>query len=247
MKASQVVAELLGTFIFVFFMGMCRISSQEDIQTYSFCTFFLMVALVHSMFQASSSIFNPILALSLIVTKQIKFSVAIVYVILHLLGSFLAGSLLFVLNKGKESGTYYGSPQMNAALRTEAMIFEMIAMFILVMVYSFFMSNPSAPKNVYGTAIAGTYLLNIISFSFISGGALNFSLVFGPSIFQNNFKDWGYYILGQLVGGVVGGIIYRLFLQKNELIDDIDEDELDEELDQSSSTVVNSSKKQKVD
>ena len=223
MSSKSYVVEFLGTFILVFFIGMCRITSKEDLLSVALCTFFMMTSLVHTFFHLSGSMFNPILSLSLIITKQIKFSVAIVYCLAHLAGSFMAGTILFLINRGKETGNYYGSPQMNAAMRTEGMVFEMISMFFLVLIYNFFMSNASAPKNVYGTAIGGVYLFSIIGFGFLSGGATNFSFVFGPSIFMENFRDWIYYVLGHTIGGVAGGVIYRLFLMKIE--DDEDEDD----------------------
>ena len=205
MSGTAYMVEFLGSFGLTFFIGMTRINNKEDILSTALTTFFLVVAFVHMFYKISSAQFNPILTLSLIITNQIAPGKALIYALLQLTGSFMAGSVLYLLNEGKESGTYYGSPQMNAALRECGMVFELASMFLLVMVYNYFMSNPSAPKNVYGTAIASVYLVSIVGFGFLSGGAVNFCFVFGPSIYMDNYSDWGYYFVGHLIGGFSSG------------------------------------------
>ena len=227
MSVKSYLVEFLGTFMLTFILGMVRIQNQEDLLSVGLATFFLIVTMVHTCFHLSSAQFNPILSLSLLITKQNSFNRAVIYFLMHLSASFLAGSMLYLINRGKESGNFYGAPQMNAAMRESGLVFEMIAMFMLVLVYNYFMSNVTAPKYVYGTAIAGVYSISIIGFGFISGGATNFSFIFGPSIYMENFKDWVYYFFGHLIGGVVSGVIYRLFLMKED--DDEDDDMLDDD------------------
>ena len=230
MALKSYLIELLGTFMLTFILGMVRVSNQEDLLCVGLSTFFLMSSMIHTCFHLSGAQFNPILSLSLLITKQNNFNRALIYVLMQLLGSFFAGCLLFLINRGKETGKYYGSPQMNAAMREAGMIFEMVTMFLLVYVYNYFMSNVSAPKYVYGTAIAGVYTVCIIGFGFLSGGAANFSFIFGPCLFMENFKDWPYYIIGHILGGVLSGVIYKLFLQQEEDDDLInDENETDDQ------------------
>ena len=228
MSGKSYLVELLGTFSLTFILGMVRITNQEDLLSVGIATFFLMVTMVHSFFHISSAQFNPILSLSLLITNQNSFNRGIIYVLMQLSGSFLAGTLLFLLNRGKETGKYFGSPQMNAAMREAGLVFEMIAMFLLVLVYNYFMSNVSAPKYVYGTAIAGVYTICIIGFGFISGGATNFAFVFGPSIFMENFRDWIYYFVGHLFGGIVSGVFYKLFMFKEEDSDEENADQIND-------------------
>ena len=228
MSAKSYLVEFIGTFMITFLMAMVRINNQEDLLCVGLAAFFLMVAMIHTCFHFSSAQFNPILSLSLLITKQNSFNRAVIYVLMHLLASFLAGSMVYLLNRDKESGKYFGSPQMNAAMRESGMVFEMVAMFLLVFVYNYFMSNVTAPKYVYGTAISGVYTISIIGFGFISGGATNFSFIFGPSIYMGNFVDWAYYFFGHLIGGIVSGIMYRLFLMKDDDHEEEEQAELNE-------------------
>jgi glycerol uptake facilitator-like aquaporin len=227
MSAKSYFVEFYGTFMLTFVLGMVRITNQENLLCVGLAYFFMVVCMVHIFFHFSSAQFNPILSLSLLITKQNSTARAVIYMICQLMGSFAAGTLLYLINNGKETGKYYGAPQMNAAMRDAGLIFEMISMFLLVLVYSYFMSNVTAPKYVYGTSIAGVYTVAVVGFGFISGGALNFSFVFGPTIFMEFFVDWPFYLMGQLLGGILSGIIYRLFLLKEE--DDDDEDEIIDE------------------
>ena len=246
MSVKTYIVEFLGTFMLTFILGMVRINNQEDLLCVGLSTFFLMVSMVHTFFHVSSAQFNPILSISLLITKQNSFNRGLIYVLMQLFGSFMSGSILYLINKDKETGNYYGSPQMNAAMREAGLIFEMVSMFLLVFVYNYFMSNVTAPKYVYGTAIAGVYTICIVGFGFISGGASNFAFIFGPSLYMQNFKDWIYYIVGHLLGGIISGVIYRLFLMKDE-DDNDDDDELMEQDDEFVGATEMNSLKEKTD
>ena len=223
MSAKSYFAEFFGTFMLTFILGSVRIVNMENLLCMALASFLMTVCMVHCFFHFSSAQFNPILSLSLLITKQNSLARAVIYAIVQLIASVFAGAVLYLINEGKETGKYYGAPQMNAAMREAGLVFEMISMFLLCLVYNYFMSNVTAPKYVYGTAIAAVYTIGIVGFGFISGGALNLSFVFGPSIFMGFYKDWPYYIVGHILGGVLSGVLYRLFLLKEEDSDDADE------------------------
>ena len=223
MSGKAYVIEFIGTLGLVIFASMARITNQEDLVVVSITIFFLTAAFAYTFFRHSGSQFNPVLTLSLVITKQIEFGRALVYVLCQLAGSFLGAAVVYLIMSGKDSGDYIGAPQMNAAMRWTGLSLEVVAMFMLNMVYNYFNTNPNAPKNTYGVSIGGIYMASIASFGFVSGGCVNFSFVFGPTIFMGYYDDWGFYLGAHLIGGILSGVFFRLFLIQDESDDHIDD------------------------
>lgn len=224
MSGKAYIIEFIGTMGLVIFASMARINNQEDLVVVSFTIFFLTSVFAYTFFHHSGSQFNPILTLSLVITKQIEFGRAIVYVLCQLAGSFLGAAVVYLLVNDKDSGDYIGAPQMNAAMRWTGLSLEVVAMFLLNMVYNYFNTNPNAPKNTHGVSIGGIYMASIAAFGFVSGGCANFSFVFGPSIFMGYYEDWGFYVGAHLIGGILSGVFYRLFLIQDESDDFVDDE-----------------------
>lgn len=228
MSGKAFIIEFLGTMGLVLFASMARITNQEDLLNVCLTVFFLTSTFAYTFFHHSGAQFNPMLTLSLVITKQIEFGKAVVYVLCQLAGSFTAGAIVYLIMKDKENGKYLGAPQMNAAMRWTGLALEVVAMFMLNLVYNYFNTNPNAPKNTHGVSIGAVYLATIAAFGFVSGGCANFSFVFGPTIFMGNYHDWGYFFGGHLIGGVLSGILFRLFLIQDEADDHIGEEGTEE-------------------
>ena len=134
--------------------------------------------------------------------------------------AFSSGALIHMLSTFPGKNIEDSIPMINDDKRLIAVVLESISMFLLVFVYNAVMNNPAAPKYIFGVAIASVYLVCIVAFGFISGGCLNVAFVIGPGVYVNYFEDMGFYVLGHLIGGVIAGTIYKLFLRKGDLEDD---------------------------
>ena len=169
---------------------------------------------------------NPILSLCLTITNQITITNSIIYTLCQMAAAFLAGLLGHLMTLYPDKNVEDAIPIINDDKRLIAVVLEAISMFLLVFVYNALMNNPAAPKYIFGAAIASVYLVCIVSFGYISGGCLNVALVIGPGVYIGYYEDMGFYALGHLIGGVIAGIIYKLFLRKGDLEEEDEEEEL---------------------
>ena len=206
----------------VFFMGMARFHNQQNLLIVGLVGFFIISALTHTFSHISGAHFNPILSLCLTITNQITITNSIIYVLCQMGAAFASGALIHMLSTFPGKNIEDSIPMINDDKRLIAVVLESISMFLLVFVYNSVMNNPAAPKYIFGVAIASVYLVCIVAFGFISGGCLNPALVIGPGVYVNYFDDMGFYVLGHLIGGVIAGTIYKLFLRKGDLEDDSD-------------------------
>ena len=220
MAIKSFIVEFIGTFVLVFFMGMSRFLNQQNLLIVGLVAFFMISALTHTFAHVSGAHFNPILSLCLTITNQITIVNSIIFVICQMAGAFLAGLLIHFLSTFPGRNIEDAIPMINDDKRLIAVVLESISMFLLVFVYNAVMNNPAAPKYIFGAAIGSVYLVCIVSFGIVSGGCINSALVIGPGVYINFYDDMGFYVLGHLIGGVIAGTVYKLFLRKGDLEDD---------------------------
>lgn len=224
------LTELIGSIIITFFGCFARLNNNDDFFTISISYFFLISGLSYAFKNISGSHFNPILSLSLIITDQISIKKGIIYFFVQILGSIIGGFCVFMVHNNDLNEEGNGEPVINADQKTMGAALEMISMYMLVYVCNSLYSDINAPKDVNGVVCGGIYLFSISAFGLITGGCVNLITVIGPSLFSGNFEDWGYYILGQGIGGISAAIIYKLFIKKGKMEDD-DEEEIDTKVD----------------
>lgn len=207
--------EFLGAFAITFFGAYSRINNADDLLAVGLTYFLLVSSLTYAFIKLSGGQFNPILSLSLLVTKQISPLKAIVYVAFQLLGSFVAGLFLFALYHSPTQliNRYYGEPMLNESHKFIAVSLDMISMIMLVFVYST-LADQSNYRHIFGVAHGTVYLTNTLAFGHLSGGCINLVELIGPSLFSRNLRYWHYYIFAQIFGAAIAGIICKVFLKK---------------------------------
>ena len=216
--------ELIGSIILTFVGNFSHLNNHDDFFTIGMTYFFLISALNISFKNISGGQFNPILSLSLIITDQISIKKGALYFALHILGSIIGGFLIFLIHNDDLNKENFGEPVINADQKTMGAALEMLSMFLLVYMCNSLYSDINAPKDINGIVYGAIYLFSISSFGLISGGCVNLVSLIGPSIFSGNFTDWGYYIIGQSIGGFTAALIYKLFIKKGKMEDDDEED-----------------------
>ena len=213
--------EFLGTMAIVFAASVARFFNQQDLLSIGLVQFFLIAALTYSFGNISGSHFNPFVSLSLTITHQITLVNAIVYIVFQILGAIAAGALVYLVIQDKEGNDQNAIPTILENKRLISVVLEAISMFILVYVYNSLHPSKKGPKYIYGVCFASVYLVCVVAFGFMSGGCLNFLIYFGPGVFLGLGNDGLFYALGHLIGGVVAGGFYRLFLRKSVIDSDL--------------------------
>jgi aquaporin TIP len=70
------------------------------------------------------------------------------------------------------------------------------------------------PRRIAGLVIGATVTLDILFGGSLTGAAMNPARVFGPAVAANFWHDHYVYWIGPLVGGALGGIVYRLLIER---------------------------------
>lgn len=174
----------------------------------------------------SGANFNPAVSLALMITGKLPLMDAIFYMIAQLLGGFLGGVMIQVLNPARPGYCYRAS--FPATMKDHAgvgMIMEFFATFFLVFMVFATAVDKRAPPSIYGFAIGGTVLMSALGMGAITGGSLNPTRYLGPwipSIWADNANcpdvgsglDMVVYLVASPLGGIAGGVLYNfVFLE----------------------------------
>ncbi len=212
---KSALLEFFGSFAITFFGAYSRINNSDNLLAVGLTYFLIVSSLSYAFIALSGAQFNPIMTLSLILTKQIDVLKAGIYVCFQLLGSLMGGLFVYTLYKSPYSmvNAFYGEPLLHENQKVIAVSLDMLSMILLVFVYST-LADQSKFKHVFGVAHGAVYLVNMLAFGHLSGGCINIVELIGPSLFSQKMKYWGYYISAQLIGAIASALICKVFLRK---------------------------------
>lgn len=225
-----VVAEAIGTFALVFvgagaiIMGASMLSAPGDAFDHGDL---LAIALAHGLTifvmvnafgHISGGQFNPAVSLALLVSKKQDAKTTGVFVLAQLVGAAAAALLLrFVAAGWGDNGlaaTHIGIPAVSAAVTPmQALVIEIVLTFFLAIVVLGTIDARSQAR-VGGLAIGMTVALDILIGGPLTGAAMNPARWFGPALVDGFFSNAWLYVVGPLAGGVVAGVLYGYFLEK---------------------------------
>ena len=197
MKIQKYVAELVGTFALTLAVAM-SISVGFTIGTAAVAS--LTVGLfVYTVGGVSGAHFNPAVSIAMVSLKKLSNKDALVYIIFQVVGALLA--ILVVTEIGG------AAPELVAENTMPVGIAEAIGTFILV----FGVSSVALKKidnDASGLVVAGSLFLGLMLAGVMSNGILNpaVAIAFGS-------VSW-MYMLGPVVGGIVGAQVYNYLVSK---------------------------------
>jgi MIP family channel proteins len=209
------IAELLGTFAFVFIgagsiitnvltsggVGLLGIALAHG----------LALAIVITIFAATSGgHINPAVTIGFLVTRRIAPLLGILYIVAQLVGATLAGLLLRVVFpqvvwQAAQLGTLMLAPGVSFGL---GVLVEAVLTFFLLLAVFGTAVDPRAPK-IGGFGIGLTVLVDILVGGPLTGAAMNPAIAFGPALaggfWQNDLVYW----IGPIIGAVIAALIYE--------------------------------------
>jgi glycerol uptake facilitator protein len=224
---SAYLAELIGTFLLVFFIVSVVVLFVATGNQAQFGSDFAVVGLVHAfllfglivMFGvASGGHFNPAVTLAAAAIKRIAPVDAAIYMLAQLsggvLGALLAKGLL--LDEGRAAN--YGATDVSPLLGGDfqGAIVEALGTFLLVLVVIAVAMNPRVRREWAPLGIGLTLGFVVMIFGPLTGAAVNPARWFGAALIG---EEWGGvypYLLGPLVGGFVAALFYRYVIATGE-------------------------------
>jgi MIP family channel proteins len=221
------IAEFLGTFVLVFVVTMVVVlfvtpggGGGSDFAVVGLVHAFVLFLLVQSIGSISGAHVNPAVTLALAALRKIRINDAVVYILLQLSGA-VAGALMtkFILSDQIADGAAavggksaeVGTPALNETLiggTAQGAVLEGIGTFILVWAIVAVAVNPRAARDWAGWVIGATLGLIVMIGGPLTGGSFNPARWFGPALVSGHWTDAWLYIVGPLVGGVLGAVTY---------------------------------------
>lgn len=198
-KVAVVAAEFLGTGVLTLvFLSVLR--SQLAIGFFIALAAGLALAVMSfAVGKLSGGYFNPALTLGAWATRQLSTVTAVMYVVAQLLGAYLAYLLFtYLINNTL--------PASKSDFNAHVLVAEIVGTAIYAFVWCGALAYQRVSAAAYASMAGVSYVVGILAASSVLGLAfLNPAVALGARTWV-----WGTYVLGPVVGGVVGFGLYQL-------------------------------------
>ena len=222
---QKLIAEFLATTLFVFGVissnvyygglgGMLGTSAIGGVMIYIFG-------------RVSGAHFNPAISLALFIRQKLSAMEFGLYVLVQIVGSFIACLLFVLVRRGKfnmmagtEAGLgVYDGEDKDGWTYVGALIMEIILTFILIM----FILASCERDNYLGPSLGLAFALVLLACSVaggaVSGASMNPARSLGPAFIQlfdgdykNPIKQIWIYIVGPFVGAIIAAFVWPIFI-----------------------------------
>ncbi len=217
------VAEFIGTFFLVFTgtaVASAAVLKQQiaglpaDTLTVGLTFGLVLVALVYTFGHVSGCHLNPAVTVGLALSGKFPWRYTPYYLGSQLLGAIAASLVLWgVYGEAARAQAILGTTQPPGhASSVTVFVIELIMTFFLVLVICSVATDKRAHPAIAGIAVGFTLAVCVLVAGPISGGAINPVRALGPMIVADRFGDVWAYILGPMIGGAAGALLYNKFL-----------------------------------
>ncbi|MDB6146558.1 MAG: family channel protein [Spartobacteria bacterium] len=218
LKFRPLLAEFIGTFALIFVGVGASKTVGHDALAVALAHGLTIAAFVSATLHISGGQFNPAVTFGLVCGGHMGFFEAVRYWIAQLLGAIAAAFIcLSIFNRDVIiNGTpqLNGNPELGLMLTPgQGILIEAILTFFLVFVVHGTAVDERG-RRVAGLAIGATITLDILFGGPLTGAAMNPARVFGPAVAANFWKDHYVYWIGPFLGGALGGLVYRAFIER---------------------------------
>ena len=212
-RFRPLLAEFIGTFAFIF-VGIGAIKTAgHDVLGVALAHGLTIAAFVSATMHISGGQLNPAVTFGLVCGGHMTIPDAVRFWIAQLLGGVAAA--LICLGLFGRDVVVTGTPQLAINLNGgQGILVEAILTFFLVFVVHGTAVDERGPRRIAGLVIGSTMTLGILFGGPLTGAAMNPARVFGPAVAANFWHDHYVYWLGPLLGGALGGLVYRVFIER---------------------------------
>lgn len=218
--SKKLVAELLGTFILVFFGCGSAVLMGPQIGMLGIALAFglAIVAAAYGLGAISGAHLNPAVSLGMVTAGRMSVRAFGLYAVAQCAGAVLAAAVLLIVASGKADYTLagnglgqngYGAGYLGAYSALSAMVFEGVMTFLFVTVI-LGVTAKGAPGAMAGLAIGLTLAaIHLVGIN-VTGVSVNPARSFGPAVLVGGkaLADLWLFILAPLVGGALAGLVY---------------------------------------
>jgi MIP family channel proteins len=221
---SAYLAELIGTFLLVFFITSVVTLFVSTGGSTSFGSDYAVVGFVQGltlfgvivMFGAvSGGHFNPAVTLAAATIRKISPLDAVIYILAQLSGAVL-GALLtkgLLLDEGR--ATHYGAGEVSALLANNfaGAVVEGVGVFALVLVILAAVFSEKSIKDWAPLAIGTTFVFMVMVGGPLTGACFNPARWFGAALVGNSWGGVWPYLVGPIVGSLLAVVVWRFVIE----------------------------------
>lgn len=206
----KVAGETLASFMVVFTLLAVRVNTYGNGVLTTLATsltggLVVMVA-IFTLGHVSGSHINPAVTVAYTVIRHFPLQLAPLYVCAQLIGGILASLVLEVVFKP----TWSIVVVTPATTILQGVLAETLAGFLLLFVASSVSTDTRAIGEFAGLSVGAIIAIDIMIVGPISGGGINPARVLGPALLGRDLEHVWIYVVGPIVGGLVGAFAYRL-------------------------------------
>ena len=207
--SKKLIAEVIGTFILVFF-GTCAIVYMgTDIGKLGIGMAFGLgvVAAAYGIGSISGAHLNPAVSIGMVTAGRMSVGDFIGYVVAQVIGAILA--IIVIKIMGTPDGGL-GATTVGATGTTAAFIFEAVATFLFVTVILGATASSGGAGALAGLAIGLTLVVIHLAGINVSGSSVNPARSLAPAIFLGGdaLAQMWLYIIAPLAGGAIAGVLH---------------------------------------
>ncbi len=221
---SAYLAELIGTFLLVFFITSVVTLFVSTGAQASFGSDYAVVGLVQGlalfavivMFGAvSGGHFNPAVTLAAATIRRISPIDAVIYMLAQLSGAVLGALLTKALLLDEGRATHYGAGTVSGLLanNTAGAAVEAMGVFALVLVILAVVFSEKSTKDWGPLAIGTTFVFIVMVGGPLTGACFNPARWFGAALVSNTWGGVWPYLVGPVVGALVAVGVWRFVIE----------------------------------
>lgn len=199
-KIAMLVAEFVGTGVLTLVVLAVQRSTIGVPYFVALGAGLAVAALSIVLASASGGHFNPAITIGLWTTRKVKTLAAASYVVAQLLGAWAAYGVYtyFVNNSLQTIGGHYSA---------RVLVAEAVGAFIFAFVWA-----AVAAQRLAVSWVGAAFALGIVVAAVASVGFINPAVALGARAWNIwGSMGWGTYVLGPIIGGVVGFNLYQAF------------------------------------
>jgi MIP family channel proteins len=222
------IAELVGTFILVFggtavavgaILARPTAGAAYDSLAVALAFGLTLAAVVAAIGHVSGAHVNPSVTLGMAATGKFPWNYAPLYVGAQLVGAVLAALATWLTFGGagaRSEANLAATYPAQGVGDLQAFLVEILITFILVFVVMAVATDDRAPAAIAPIAVGFALAVGVFIAGPVTGGAVNPARALGPMIVAGDLTSFWLYILGPLIGAVLGALLYDRFMAQTE-------------------------------
>lgn len=219
------VAELIGTFFLVLIgtavATAALLNRQTAGQAYDSLAIALsfglvLTAIVATLGQVSGAHVNPAVTIGLASAGKFPWASVPAYIVAQIIGAVIAALAVWAAyGQAALHQAKLGAPAPVANTNgLQGFMVEALIAFILVFVVTGVATDKRVPPGTAPLAIGFALAAGVLLGGPVTGGAGNPARALGPMIVSGTWDTWIIYLIGPVVGGIIGATVYVHFVGK---------------------------------